>query len=173
MLIILPFTASAADAIDVGDFVSNAEEFTDKPVTIRGFVVDVCLHRGCKLFLRDLRDDSDSMIRIEQSPEISPFNADIMGDTVEIQGVARATKIDKTYLDEWEAEVRGAGRAGAPEELGGCSSEDQCEEEDAETIALRKQTLERIASYRERIASNGRGYLLSVWVDCTGLSVKS
>lgn len=165
--------ANGEQALDVGDFVAQAEELNDRHVTVRGFVVGVCLSRGCKLFLRDLREESPSTLRVERTDAISPFAAHINGDTLTVAGIARTTRIDQAYLDNWETEVRGAERVGTPEELGGCGENAGGCDGDAEAKAAREQTLAQIADYRERIAANERGYLLSVWIDCTGFDVES
>lgn len=165
-------TASAKNVIDVGEFFAQAEELSDQPVQVRGFVVDVCLHRGCKLFLRDLREDANSTVRVERTERTSPFSGTLTGDALIISGVARTTRIDAGYLDAWEAEVRGSGRASTPADLGGCTEVKECDE-DAEAIAARERILAQIAGLRERVAASARGYLVSAWIDCTGFSKES
>jgi hypothetical protein len=160
-------------SLDIGAFVASAEGLTGQPVKVRGFVVEVCLHRGCKLFVRDLREGSGSTLRVERTDATSPFSGEIKGDEVVIAGVARTTRIDAAYLDAWEAEVRGSGKAKTPGELGGCGDAEACEEEDEAAVAARNATLQQIADYRERAARDKRGYLLSVWIECTAIDVQS
>jgi hypothetical protein len=171
ILITVP-TTSAKAVLNVGEFFAQAEALSDQPVQVRGFVVDVCLHRGCKLFLRDLRDDANSTVRVERTAQTSPFSGTLTGDALLIRGIARTTRIDPAYLDVWEAEVRGSGRASTPADLGGCTEAKECDE-DVEAIAARERTLEQIAGLRERVAASPRGYLISAWIDCSGFEKES
>lgn len=157
---------AVGEPLEVGDFLKKAEALEGQTVQVAGFVTEVCLHRGCKLYLRDQRVDHSSTIRVERTLNTPPFDGEMTGDTVAIEGVVRTLRIDAAYLDQWEARVGGKVPAGVPEELGGCNIDDEASAKGPEADRVRQETLARIASFRERIARNSRGYLLSVWLDC-------
>ncbi len=157
---------TAADAgapanVGVQELIKNREKLDGKKVVLEGMVTDICKHRGCWAMVHDLDSDAQAQVRVKQDDNQSNFKAFLpehQGKTVLVTGELHETRIDKAYLDKWEA------RAKAPAKDAG-----QGEEAEHSQEAILKQ----IASLREKLAKSGKSYLSSLQVAVDKWEVKA
>lgn len=157
--------AQGKEPYNVRDLLQSAESIDGETVRLKGFVSDVCLHKGCNITVHDLRDGVRSAIRVNQSDRLPPFGAEINGEEVVVTGIVRCLRIDAAYLDNWEADVM----AGKPA-LNADGSDHSHGDVDPEVAKAR--TLRQIATLRQRIEQGNRGYLLSVTMDAERVQVQ-
>ncbi len=89
--------------VSVEALLADASPFVEQPVSVKATVVHVCRHGGQRLFI--VGEDGENRFRITVGENISEFDIELEGSTIEINGIVRELIIDETYLAEWEAEV--------------------------------------------------------------------
>ena len=90
--------------LTIDNFESLAENYVNQKVAIEGTVNHVCRHSGKRMFI--FNDNPDVSIKIVPGNNIPGFDLELEGSEVIIKGVVVADyKIDKEFLDEWEAEI--------------------------------------------------------------------
>lgn len=133
--------------VGVKDLLAHSTNFSGKQIVLEGFVTDYCKEKGCWAMLHDTDPDAKGLIRVKQDDDASNFKAflpEIQGKTVLVTGEVLETRIDKDYLDKWEARVKEA------------LKDKNVKEEASDKV------LKQIAGLRERVANSKRGYLSSI-----------
>ena len=92
-----------AAVLTVEQINNQAADFVGKTVTLSGAVDHVCHHGGKRLFISS--DTSDCRFKIIVGPEIEAFDRNLEGQLIKITGIILEQKVDKTFLDEWEARI--------------------------------------------------------------------
>jgi hypothetical protein len=157
-------TKTKADAapvqVGVKQLIADRATLDGKKVQLEGMVTEICKHRGCWAMLHDVDSDAEGQIRVKQDDNQSNFKAfmpEHQGRTVLVTGELHVTKIDKAYLDKWEARVKAAGKKGAAAE---------------EAEQSQEAVLKQIAALREKLAKSGKPYLSSMQVAVDKWQVK-
>jgi len=98
-------TDSTKLVVTVDSFLLTPEKWANKDITIKGTVSHVCRHSGKKLFL--FTANPDNTVKVNAGGSFSTFDMKYEGSDVEITGtVVEDEKIDATYLNEWEADIK-------------------------------------------------------------------
>jgi hypothetical protein len=102
--------------------------------------------------------NTDESIKIFANDEIGEFSDTLMGKVIKVTGmVAVATKIDKAYLDEWEAELETAEEGYHHDDEG-----EEAHEHDTTNVPETHHhgnQMALIARYRKQIEESGKGYI--------------
>ena len=134
-----------------------ATQYVGKEIVLKGTIDHVCKHGGARMFL--VGNTPGERIRIDAGENMK-FDPAWEGNTAYITGILEELKIDSTYLDKWEQEVRAKkGREAASKIHTG----EQGHEEAENNI---ENELQQIADYRTAIYDSGKDYLSFYSVKC-------
>jgi hypothetical protein len=140
---------NAAVHVTVKEVLADKSKYVGKEIVLEGFVTDFCKKRGCWAMLHDTDSDAAGQIRVKQEDAQDGFKAflpEIQGKTVLVTGKLHESRIDKDYLDKWEAKVKEAEK----------NKTGEAAEQSPDA------TLKQIAALRERLATSKSGYLSSL-----------
>lgn len=90
--------------IQISEFEQKASDFVGEKISVKGTVVHVCKHGGKRMFL--MGEDPNTRVKITKGSNITAFKSEMEGSDVVAQGVVNVKKVDETYLDQWEQEVK-------------------------------------------------------------------
>ncbi len=148
-------TKAPTTVLTVDELLANAEANIGKTVSVKGICTHLCSHGAGKMFL--MGSDDTQIIRVQASQEIGAFKQECVNSIVEATGVLVESKIDETYLVQWEAQLNEQEEEHHGEDEGGCSTEKAARGETGNSTA------DRIADFRTRIAERtekeGKAYL--------------
>lgn len=92
-------------SVTVDSFLASPDTWAGKEIVLTGTVSHVCKHSGKKLFL--FGSNPEKTIKVNAGENIPTFDIKFEGSDIEIAGVVvEDDKIDATYLNEWEAEIK-------------------------------------------------------------------
>lgn len=137
-------TSSFAQALSVDELLSSADVSKGKTVTVEGVCSHICSHGGKKIFLAGKKPNAS--LRVESSKQTGAFPTETVGKRVQVTGVVVESRIDKSYLDQWEVQVKNQAK-NKKDEHEGCSAEAKAQGE-----KVTNNTQERIDAFRKRIA---------------------
>ncbi|GAB1405154.1 MAG: hypothetical protein PHX54_12910 [Lentimicrobiaceae bacterium] len=138
--------ASSEQVLNIPDFMELAELNLDKEVVVMGTVSHVCSHSGKRCFIVD--STANQSIRVEATGDIPNFNRELSGRDIIVTGIVREKRLDNTYLDEWEMELK----------------EQQVNEEEGDHCAAE---LENIDEMRQWMKDKNRDYYSIYYIDGT------
>jgi hypothetical protein len=147
--------------VGVSQIFKAPTNYIGRKFVLEGFVTDVCKHRGCWALLHDNDPDAKGQIRAKQDesgPAFTAFRPELQGRTIRVTGELHETRIDKAYLDKWEARVKAAQTASR-------------KNDDAEQPS--NAVLAQIARLREQLAKSGEDYLSSLGLAVVKWEVKA
>jgi len=154
--------------VTVEELLADASPFVEHPVMVKGTVVHVCRHGGQRLFV--VGEDGEDRFRITVGENISEFDVELEGSTIEVNGIVKELIIDDTYLAEWEADLgeesehdRGEGHEGGVGHGDDHGEAPEGEENDAEEQMASQ--LQRIQDVRDEIAASGKDHLSDYWIE--------
>jgi hypothetical protein len=142
---------AAPERLGVQELLKDPSSHAGKKIVLEGFVTEYCKRKGCWAVLHDKDSDAKSQIRVKQDEDASnfkPFLPEVQGKTVAVTGELHETKIDKDYLDKWEARVKESAAKAEKDAKGEAKKDDGTE-----------ATLKQITALRERVAKSSKGYL--------------
>ena len=170
---------AAGDILNVTALLAEPEPMTDTEVTIEGTVTHVCKHGGRRLHLTDV--ESNEKIRVEAPEDLPAFARELEGSDIVVTGILRETRIDETYLDEWEQEIREAAAEEAAHDHAGQdldAHEKAMNQGDGEHVAagndghVEPQGMDAVTNMRKQLAESDKPYI-SVWhLDCVTYKMK-
>lgn len=152
---------AAAEFPTISDLRAKTSELVGKQVVFDGFVTGICKNGGKKAFVHDRDRKVKLTMRVDCTAGLPPFDNTWVGKPIRVTGILRELRIDKDYLDNWEAKVNGKP---APKKAAG--NEDPCTEECGDS-AGKEATLKQIAGLREKVAASKKGYISNLWVEGT------
>jgi hypothetical protein len=157
---------SSGNKITVANFLDSAGKWANKEITITGTVSHVCRESGKKLFLFD--KDPDQTVKVNAGKEVSGFDIKLEGSDVEIVGtVVEDARIDKTYLDEWEADIKEQIESG---EKKVCTAENNAVKVQNSDSTKAKESAEdpykAVNEYRKKLEASGKTYIPYYAIDC-------
>lgn len=132
--------------ITIDSFLVIAENFVGKELSVKGTADHVCKHGGKRIKL--VSTDSGESIHGEASENMGAFDAEVEGSDVLITGIVLETRIDSTYVDEWEAQVK--------ESI--MNEEEESDMEHKQGVDHHAK-LDEINDYRKQIAESEKGYI--------------
>jgi hypothetical protein len=159
---------SGADTlrISVAQFKDSAEKWAGKDVLIKGTASHVCRHSGKKLFIFD--GNPDVTVKINAGKELSGFDIKLEGSDLEVYGtVVEDEKIDKNYLDEWEADIRKMVDDG---DIKVCNAESKAiTSQTSDSVKAEEATEDPFADvkeFRKKLEESGKTYISVYAIDC-------
>lgn len=149
-------TASAsAQPMKIDQVLADGEQYVGKDITVEGLCTHICSHGGRKMFLRGAK----GLLRVESSKETGAFKDDVVNEPVQVVGTLMETRIDETYLKNWEERIKNGNGAGGH---GGCETESAARGDQGNTEQ------QKIDNFRKRIAernaAEGKNYLSVFYV---------
>jgi len=143
-----------SSALLVDDILHKADTFINKTIYIKGTVAHICSHGGTKIFLMGSNDQN--VIRVEAGT-LGSFPKKVANHYIYIKGRFKETRIDETYLQNWEKTIKKQTEDKHGDDESGCASEKAARKEKGNT------SIDRIADFRKRIAAEklktGKNYL--------------
>ncbi|MDX9760218.1 MAG: hypothetical protein RBU27_13745 [Bacteroidota bacterium] len=143
----------------VSQLLESPEQYIDKEITLEGTVTHVCKHGGRRLHLTDL--EPNVKIRIEAPEDMPAFARELEGSDIVVTAILRETRIDKAYLDEWEAEVR----EGMERENHDHATPTATGEGEENEGHVEPQGLEAVNAKRAELEASGKPYLSQWYAD--------
>lgn len=154
----------AQAVMTVGELIAKAPELVGKEITFEGTVDHVCKHGGKRMFLVGTTDEERMKVTLGDG-ELA-FKPEMEGSDVIVKGIVEELKIDKAYLDQWEAEVTAEtpGEAASKVHMGEAGHE--------QNEGNKNDDLERIANFRTQIADSGKDHISFYSVNCLSFEEK-
>lgn len=90
-------------SVSVDNLLAKAEKLVDQPIKVKGHVTHTCKHSGKRCFL--VGDNEQFTIRVEAGGKITGFNRELVGNTIEVEGILKERRLTKEYIDQMEHEV--------------------------------------------------------------------
>ena len=143
-------------AISVDDLLANSEQYTGKEVLFKGTVDHVCKHSGKRAFVFGSKEDM--RIKIEAGGEIRGFDAELIGQDIEVKGKLVETRIDEAFVAKLESDLNQDIKGTEHKE----GEENEGETCSAEEIASRQSQIDDL---RKKIAASEKGYLSNYYID--------
>ena len=84
--------------LKVDDVLANGEQYVGKTVAVEGLCSHLCKHGGRKMFLRS----GKGLLRVESTAKTGAFKSETINEPVRVVGTLAETRIDETYLRNWE-----------------------------------------------------------------------
>jgi hypothetical protein len=140
--------------VGVKDFLHDPHAYAGRQIILEGFVTDVCRRKGCWALLHDNDADADGQIRVQQNEEGDTFKAflpELQGKSILVTGKVKETRIDSSYLDKWEGDVKAAKEKKAAQAGKPNSGDDPAYDD----------ILKKIIGLRERVAKSKHGFVSS------------
>lgn len=158
--------AQNTTSMEIDAVLAGAEELTDQTIVLEGICTHICKHGGTKIFM--MGSDDTKTIRIEAA-KLGSFDQKCVNSIVKVNGILREERVDEAYLQRWEAAVAAQTAKQHGEAETGCDSEKAARGETGNTVA------ERIADFREKIATRkaavGKEYLSFYYVEALSYEV--
>ena len=140
--------------ISVDSFLTAAPSLLGKEVTVKGTVDHVCKHGGKRVKL--IGCCASKSIHGEATESIGTFKAELEGSEVLLTGIVAESKIDSTYVATYEKNVLDAMEKEKPE-----ANMEHTKGVDHHA------TLEKIKEWKEEIATNGKGYISTYYLEAS------
>lgn len=125
---------------------ANVDSLEGKEISIYGSVTHTCKHSGQRCFL--VGDSADQTIRVEAGGNIQGFGAELIGSTIRVKGVLKASKINPDEIQKMEEEV--------------ATKEKSSDEGEVESCAAEKQN---IHAMREWMKNNNKNYYATYYFE--------
>lgn len=142
--------AQEVKSMKIDEVLTDGEQYVGKDIAVEGLCTHICSHGGRKMFLRGKK----GLLRIQSSKETGAFSADVVNEPVQVVGILCETRIDETYLKNWEDRIKNGNKVG---EHGGCETESAARGDQGNTDQ------QKIDNFRKRIAersaAEGKNYL--------------
>ncbi len=146
--------------LTVAGITADAADYVDKVVSVTGNVAHVCHHSGKRLFLTG--EDVESRFKVVAGESIEKFDIALEGSDITITGLIREQRVDKAFLDEWEADVSEE----AKPEVGHEGDHDASALEDHH-----ESSLDKIKVMRKKLAESEKEYLAFYSLECQSFEV--
>ncbi len=95
---------AVTETFKVDNLLVKAEQLVDKTIKVKGHVTHTCKHSGKRCFL--VGDNEQFTIRVEAGGKITGFNRELVGNTIMVEGVLKARRLSKEYIDQMEHETK-------------------------------------------------------------------
>jgi hypothetical protein len=141
-------------SITIDSFLRVAPEYVGKELTVKGTVDHVCKHGGKRVKI--FGSNPDQTIHGEATEAVGTFNAELEGSDVCLTGIVAESKMDLAYVEEYEKSIIEALE----------KESEEAEMEHAKGVDHHTK-LEQIKVWKEEIATNGKGYISSYYLDVT------
>ena len=135
--------------LTVDELLENQDDLIGKEVIVKGTVDHVCKHSGKKAFIFGSKEDV--RIKVEAGDIVGGFDADLIGNDIEVKGILTEFRIDQDYVNKLESDLEAEHKEG----------EEQNHDGDKEY----KEKQEKIKDLCNEIASTEKGYKSLIHVE--------
>jgi hypothetical protein len=125
-----------------------------KEITVKGTVDHICKHGGKRVKI--FGENPDNTLHGEASESTGAFNAELEGSDVCLTGIVAESKMDLAYVEEYEKNLLEAIE----------KNKEEVDMEHAKGVDHHAK-LDEIKAWKEEIATNGKGYISSYYLDVT------
>jgi hypothetical protein len=147
--------------VSLSEIVTKAPELMGKLIKIEGMVEHICRESGKRLFL------GENSFKVLATNALSTFRVEWEGSDVIITGYLKEDRVDETYLDNWEQELKDGIKLQLKEATHTYDAESKGLDESAITTQF-----DQIKGYREQIAAGGKGYISFYSLEIESLTEK-
>lgn len=130
-------------ALTVDQLLNQKENLVDHEIIFKGTVDHVCKHSGKRAFVFGTTEDL--RIKIEAGGEIRGFDAELIGNDIEVRGILKEQRIDEAYINQMEDRMK--------EDHDGEGNGEGHDESDES-----KEQEEKIKTLRNEIAATDKGF---------------
>lgn len=141
-------------SITIDSFLVVAPEYVGKELTVKGTVDHVCKHGGKRVKI--FGSNPNQTLHGEATEAVGSFNAELEGSDVCLTGTVAESKMDLAYVEEYEKSILEAME----------KESEEAEMEHAKGVDHHAK-LDQIKAWKEEIATNGKGYISSYYLDVT------
>lgn len=141
-------------AISIDSFLTIAPDYIGKELTVKGTVDHVCQHGGKRVKI--FGSNPDQTLHGEATEEVGAFQAELVGSDVCLTGIVAESKMDLAYVEEYEKSILEAME----------KESEETEMEHAKGVDHHAK-LDEIKAWKEEIATNGKGYISTYYLDVT------
>lgn len=159
--------AVVSGALEIDSLLANAETLVGREVTIEGVCTHICKHGGRKIFL--MGSDDTQTIRVEGG-SVGKFEPKCVNSIVCVTGELKEQRVDETYLQNWEAQLKAKAAEKHGEGEAGCSTEKKARGETANTPEAR--IVDFRAKIADRKAKTGKDYLSFYFVEASSYEIQ-
>jgi hypothetical protein len=153
--------------LTVDTFLASPETWAGKEVVLSGTVSHVCKHSGKKLFL--FSANPGKTVKVNAGGDLAAFDIKYEGSDVEITGmVVEDEKIDATYLNEWEAEIKA--QVGDKDQKV-CNAENAAiaGQTSTDSSAVEEDPYADVKEFRQKLEKSGKPYIAIYAINVTSL----
>jgi hypothetical protein len=162
------------------DYDSLVDGLAGQMIVIEGTVDHVCQHGGKRMFL--IAEGTDNRVKVVTGENMESFNTDWSGSDIVVTGLVDELRIDETYLQEWENELKMQAEEGDDEGHGeeedgehkegeGNGHEGSSKGEKADQ-GTHTDGMDQIAKYRQMIKDSSTDHLSFYSVVCDDYQIK-
>lgn len=90
--------------LTIDQLLNQKEDLVDHEIVFKGTVDHVCKHSGKRAFVFGTTEDL--RIKIEAGGEIRGFDADLIGNDIEVRGILKEQRIDEEYINQMEDSMK-------------------------------------------------------------------
>ncbi|MDR2765454.1 MAG: hypothetical protein LBB90_10555 [Tannerella sp.] len=141
--------ASTAPVFTIDSLLAQAEQFVGKPVRVAGHVTHTCKHSGRRCFI--VNDSKDLSIRVEAKGKIGGFNRELIGSTIDVEGILRERRYSTDDIDNLQKAID-------EKRVKNDGSEELCNAETANVRRMRNWMKERGKDYYATYYIDGQDY---------------
>lgn len=107
--------------VEFASLVANPDDFVGKNIKVEGKVVHVCMETGKKLFI--VGENPDVRLYIQAGENMPKFPMELMGSTVEVEGVITKPMAAAMTMESKEMGMKGLKAEGKMEMSDSCETE--------------------------------------------------
>ena len=153
--------ATAGQAYGVADVSKEPDKYVGQQIKVEGMVTHICKHGGKRLHLS--KSGSDEMIRVRTGKNMSPFEKELEGNTIQVTGLFEEERLDREYLNQLKKDEAGGEHHDHQEGEGG---EDQGEQADVEQGQVSESYIRELEA---KIENSEKGYISEYWLTAESL----
>ena len=153
--------ATAGQAYGVANVSKEPDKYVGQQIKVEGMVTHICKHGGKRLHLS--KSGSDEMIRVRTGKNMSPFEKELEGNTIQVTGLFEEERLDREYLNQLKKDEAGGEHHDHQEGEGG---EDQGEQADVEQGQVSESYIRELEA---KIENSEKGYISEYWLTAESL----
>ena len=149
---LLNTSAFAQKRLSIEEFFVSGEKYEGKEVVVTGMVKGVCSRSGKKAFL--IGENPREILKVLAGGKIAMFDKSLIGQDITVTGKVLVKKIDKTYLDNWAAELEKAETCGEDKH----SHKHKGHKHSAKNKTNCSVAYKKYSELKKLVEKNGKGY---------------
>lgn len=151
-------------AYKVAEVSKQPGTYVGQKIKVEGMVTHICKHGGKRLHLT--KSGSDEMIRVRTGKNMSPFEKELEGNTIQVTGIFEEERLDREYLNQLKKDEASGGHHDHHEGEGG---EDHGEQADVEQGQVSESYIKELEA---KIENSEKGYISEYWLTAESLTRK-